>query len=384
MTLYDLLLLTLTNHTIDELGLLPCIPDKNEIPPATQHYYPLFVYESKLGISLDSIVILLKEAQQRFLYYQQPQQCDNLIQLEQASRILIMLKPDHYTSMNTRKKLIQFGHIKVKDELELIDLIFTIPRNTKSSIAWHHRKWLIQRQYKNIKNLDIEKEIKICERCIQLHPRNYYAWEYRYWLISTFLKQDIQKIIKEYQAMCQWIENNVSDHSGISYMEQLLKLLTTLLIKNNEEKEEENDKLNLETIMHSHLIWLDQLVLSYEGHETLWCHKRCCTSLWIDLHNPSSAALLSSWFIQQHESIKQLLFELNPSHHHLISLSKQQEQQFTFASKYGLWLCLMEKRQQQINPIEQTKANDLVDFYLQALQLYDSTPIYSSWKLFLQ
>ncbi|CAO3621756.1 unnamed protein product [Cunninghamella blakesleeana] len=382
MSLYDIFSFILTNHSIDELGLLPCIPDKTELPQHTQQYHPLVVYDSKLGIGLESIVVLLKEAQERLLSFQLS--CD-MNGLKQASEILVLLKPDHYTSMNIRKKLIQTGQINPIDELNFINLIFTIPRNTKSSIAWHHRKWIYQYQFKKemINELEMEQEIKLCERCIQLHPRNYYAWEYRYWFITTFFNHHHQKVIKnEYEKMLQWIEKNVSDHSGISYLEHILTLLTTeittatvnIVLPTQGEEKEGADRFHFKTMMQSHLNWLNQLILSFEGHETLWCHRRFCAFLWINKSN-SSFSSLSTWFINQHDFIKHSLLHLNtPSH----SLSKHQERQLILGLKCGLWLCLLEKR--QANDIQQTKINQLMDNYIEQLQSYDATPIYSIWK----
>jgi protein prenyltransferase alpha subunit repeat containing protein 1 len=74
------------------------IPEPNELPLESQVYYPLIVVESKLGISKSDLAVLLKEAHEKFITLSK----DCYKDLEQVTRIMILLKPDNYTAMNRR------------------------------------------------------------------------------------------------------------------------------------------------------------------------------------------------------------------------------------------------------------------------------------------
>lgn len=107
--------------------------------------------DSKLGFPLQHLPTLLKEADEAL------RTATKVDEKARTSKIMVLLKPDHYTALNIRyinrvlsrmivilmshdrKQLIMEKHINVKDEIELIDLIFTLPRHSKSCIAWHHR-----------------------------------------------------------------------------------------------------------------------------------------------------------------------------------------------------------------------------------------------------
>lgn len=80
------------------MGLLPITPEATELPLESQVYYPLIVVESKLGISKNDLKELLKEAHLYFCTLSK----DNYHELEQVTRVMILLKPDNYTAMNRR------------------------------------------------------------------------------------------------------------------------------------------------------------------------------------------------------------------------------------------------------------------------------------------
>lgn len=73
-------------------------PEAKELPLESQIYYPLIVIESKLGISKSDLAVLLKEAYEKFIVLPK----DSFKDLEQVTRIMILLKPDNYTAMNRR------------------------------------------------------------------------------------------------------------------------------------------------------------------------------------------------------------------------------------------------------------------------------------------
>ncbi|CAO3596805.1 unnamed protein product [Absidia cylindrospora] len=236
---------------------------------------------------------------------------------------MVLLKPEHYTAMNARKQLVVSGQVNIQDELKLNQLIFTIPRNTKSSIAWHHREWLFTHDKQGaMDHMDLENEMELCQRAITLYPRNYYAWNYRHWLLTwmtTTHDDAIARVHVEYQTTCQWLETNISDHTGIRYLEKTLEMWVSA-------QQQQQQRYQ---VLRQHMVWLDELTLRYPGHESLWCHRRYCATLFFHNNIPHP------WIQQQHTFIKQLL----DNHHD--DENNRTQQQLGFAAKFGLWLCFL-------------------------------------------
>ncbi|KAI8338395.1 hypothetical protein BC941DRAFT_422792 [Chlamydoabsidia padenii] len=335
MTLYDKLLHALTHYSLDELGVLPCAPDLGTIPLDTQCYFPLVVVDGKLGIAFDDLATILQDTQERFIQHKKQQQ-EAGPTFEQLTRIMVLLKPEHYTAMNARKELVLSGQVSLQQELKLLELIFTIPRNTKCSIAWHHRQWLFKQ---NMELIQLDSELQLCQRAITLYPRNYYAWNHRHWLLDLMVNSN-ERLEQEYQHACQWIENNVSDHTGIRYLEEVVKIL------NN------NQTYSLHDL---HLEWLDALILRYPGHESLWCHRRYCAILFPYVKHDQQHKFIQSIMTDQHNS--------------------SSDTQKLLAAKFGLWLCHLDMNQ------ESRQDPSLVDTYLEQVQKMETTPIYlHHWK----
>lgn len=311
MTLYLKLCKALEENEIDELGLIHMIPEVTELPSESQAYHPLVVIESKLGISKHSLATLLKEAHER--YIATPQYDEKA--LEQVTRVMIILKPDNYTAMNRRKELILSGKIDILQELKLIELIFTIPKHSKSSVAWYHRQWIFS-QFQN-NPPDVKKEFHLCCAASDAYPRNYYAWTYRYWVLSTYGKNDLDLVQREYIETCDWIARNISDYSGFQYLQQLVQMLTWD-----------------DTERNTHMAWLDNLIVKYPGHESLWCHRRFCSHRFKDS---------DSFCASQHQFVHDIMSDRFSSR----SLSDNANDfvmQKEFALKFGLFHTLMEKK----------------------------------------
>ncbi|KAG0180051.1 hypothetical protein DFQ28_001881 [Apophysomyces sp. BC1034] len=315
--LYDKLVHVLSSRTIDELGLVEILPNADELPTDSLPYYPLVVVDTKLGLSWQYLSMLLSQAHARFVEISNTG--DNA-QLEKVTRAMVLLKPENYTAMNARKKLVISGYVTVDEELSLVDLIFTVPKHAKSSIAWHHRRWL--HSLTNYNDLDFEKEFSVCTRTTTLYPKNYYSWNYRHWLLSL-METDHPLIKNEYQHARRWVELNVSDHSGVQHLEHALQAMT------------QQDK----SIIAEHISWLDQLIVSFPGHESLWCHRRFWAYLSVQLIKDwTSHRELQHTFV---EDVIQEKFTHGALNRDQASLGRQAE----FALRFGLWLTLLVRRE---------------------------------------
>ncbi|KAI9314646.1 hypothetical protein BX666DRAFT_1969064 [Dichotomocladium elegans] len=217
--------------------------------------------------------------------------------------MMVLLKPDHYTAMNTRKRLILSKFIDLRDEIKLLNLIFTIPRHAKSATAWHHRQWIFTLVPEL---LDLNDEVAQCARTATLHIRNYHAWRYRGWLLDNFIATSQELIHCEYVWTRTWVEQNVSDHSGAHH---LARVIAAGGGYNIDEKE--------------HMAWVDGLILQYPGHEVLWYHRRFCFERLFSV--PDGHA-----FVAKAVDTAEKTHQSEPT-----VVQRQQE----LAYRYGLWLC---------------------------------------------
>lgn len=149
-TLYELLNKIIDSHQIEEICLLPY---QNAL--SKDQYYPFLLIGSNLGIPLEHLHKIFKQAHGIFmnLYVDRNQgySNDKLIAyinnddkeaielIKQSTRCLLLLNPDFYTATNARKKLILNNLLDPSEELKFINLIFTFPKHTKNSTIWHHR-----------------------------------------------------------------------------------------------------------------------------------------------------------------------------------------------------------------------------------------------------
>jgi protein prenyltransferase alpha subunit repeat containing protein 1 len=148
------------------------------------------------------------------------------------------------------------------------------------------------------------------------YPRNYYAWTYRYWVLSYYCSNDLPLIEKEYKDTCHWIETNISDYSGFQYLQHLMKMSKI-----------DNDELKRDV----HMNWVNQLIIRYPGHESLWCHRRFCSDLFI---KSIDYCKLQHEFIRDivNDQFKDLSFNDN---------IKDMIMQKEYALKFGLWQSLL-------------------------------------------
>lgn len=163
------------------------------------------------------------------------------------------------------------------------------------------RRWLYA-QWPEM--MDLEKELALCERTATLHPRNYYAWTYRGWLLNKFITTSEDQH-SEYLRTRSWIERNVSDHSGLHHMARVLQVI---------------GKVDKDT----HMDWIDDLIIRFPGHEALWCHRRFCATFFAldDGHGFVDKAIAAA---QETCRNDQDLLDM----------------QMELAIRYGIWLCLM-------------------------------------------
>ncbi|XP_075266819.1 protein prenyltransferase alpha subunit repeat-containing protein 1 isoform X1 [Opisthocomus hoazin] len=331
------------NPHIDEIGLIPC-------PEARYNRSPIVLVENKLGVESWCVKFLLPYVHNKLLLYRQRKQWLNKDELIDITCTLLLLNPDFTTAWNMRKELIVSGTLNPLKDLHLGKLALT--KFPKSPETWIHRRWVLQQliQENSLPGLVtkgnlgaapverihqlVQEEMNVCSEAAGRYPSNYNAWSHRIWVLQHLGKLAVKVILDELSSTKYWVSMHVSDHSGFHYRQFLLKSLTgrtvtdnNVLVQNqmvneqnpNLQNEEESARaeaacaeeqsVNLSRHFEEELELCTELIDTYPGHETLWCHRRHVFYLQYHLSNK---VLLLNAVVSSVDSSDETL---NNSHH---------------------------------------------------------------------
>lgn len=294
------------NPHIDEIGLIPC-------PEARYNRSPIVLVENKLGVESWCVKFLLPYVHNKLLLYRTRKQWLNKDELIDVTCTLLLLNPDFTTAWNVRKELILSGTLNPIKDLYLGKLALT--KFPKSPETWIHRRWVLQQLIQETSsptfvskaNLGtvpaertqrlIQEEMEVCGEAAGRYPSNYNAWSHRIWVLQHLAKLDVKILLDELSSTKHWASMHVSDHSGFHYRQFLLKSLIsqtvivgsvleqnhlrheqTLILPKDEEASAsasaEEPRINLPRLLEEEVEFSTDLIDSYPGHETLWCHRR--------------------------------------------------------------------------------------------------------------
>ncbi|KAM6289804.1 protein prenyltransferase alpha subunit repeat-containing protein 1 isoform 1-T1 [Aegotheles albertisi] len=237
------------------------------------------------------------------------------------------------------KELILCGTLNPLKDLHLGKLALT--KFPKSPETWIHRRWVLQQlilenslpghvtkgnvgaaPVERIHRL-VQEEMNVCCEAAGRYPSNYNAWSHRIWVLQHLGKLTVKVLLDELSSTKYWVSMHVSDHSGFHYRQFLLKSLigrtvtdNNVLVQNqmvneqnpslqNEEESAgaeaeaacvEEQSVDLPRHLEEELELCTELIDTYPGHETLWCHRRRVFYLQHHLSNrlPSLSAVVSS------------------------------------------------------------------------------------------
>ncbi|XP_054253898.1 protein prenyltransferase alpha subunit repeat-containing protein 1 isoform X5 [Indicator indicator] len=208
------------------------------------------------------------------------------------------------------KELILSGTLNPLKDLHLGKLALT--KFPKSPETWIHRRWVLQQliQENSLPSLMtkgnlgavpverihqlVQEEMNVCSEAAGRYPSNYNAWSHRIWVVQHLGKLTVKILLDELSSTKYWVSMHVSDHSGFHYRQFLLKSLTGRTVTDNntlvqnqmvhEQKEEssagaeaactEEQSVDLPHHLEKELELCTELIDTYPGHETLWCHRR--------------------------------------------------------------------------------------------------------------
>ncbi|XP_076021247.1 protein prenyltransferase alpha subunit repeat-containing protein 1 [Genypterus blacodes] len=323
------------NPNIDEIGVIPC-------PEARYNRSPIVLVENKLGVESWCVKFLLPYVHNKLLLYRQRKHWLDREALVDITCTLLLLNPDFTTAWNVRKELLQCGVLHPEKDLYLGKL--ALSKFPKSPETWIHRRWVLQQILRQFSVLDhsmkhqqgeqeqveaersqqltdclartVHQELKVCSDAAGRYPSNYNAWSHRIWVLQHMAKGNTKVFHDELSSTRLWISMHISDHSGFHYRQFLLNELISefshapasstgsshhrsttdpstplngshdhpngkLSGTNRAAEEERQGALSkvLELFQHEMELCSD-LIQSFPGHETLWCHRRHIFYLW--------------------------------------------------------------------------------------------------------
>ncbi|NWW12917.1 PTAR1 protein, partial [Oreocharis arfaki] len=291
----------------DEIGLIPC-------PEARYNRSPIVLVENKLGVESWCVKFLLPYVHNKLLLYRQRKQWLNKDELIDITCTLLLLNPDFTTAWNVRKELILSGTLNPLKDLHLGKLALT--KFPKSPETWIHRRWVLQQliQENSLPSLAtkgnlgaapverihrlVQEEMNVCSEAAGRYPSNYNAWSHRIWVLQHLAKLTVKVLLDELSSTKYWVSMHVSDHSGFHYRQFLLNSLirrtvtdNNILVQNQLVNEQnpslqkgeegagteaacaEEQSVDLPHCLDEEMELCTELIDSYPGHETLWCHS---------------------------------------------------------------------------------------------------------------
>ncbi|KPP62757.1 hypothetical protein Z043_119038, partial [Scleropages formosus] len=143
----------------------------------------------------------------------------------------------------------------------------------------------------------LQEEMQVCSDAAGRYPSNYNAWSHRIWVLQNLARGNLKILHDELSSMKLWVSMHVSDHSGFHYRQFLLKALVgeitqaveipcaALQAATNQHCAHWPNEDGLVTatvpeLFDDEMELCTDLIETYPGHETLWCHRRHVFFLW--------------------------------------------------------------------------------------------------------
>lgn len=281
-------------------------------------------------------VVLKKEQQQISAVHQVSNNNDQQqIDVNCASRALLLISGDDYTAWNCRRLLVhQRIHQTVKSvlldsnsnttmeadlqhlsnalhsvfstELRLNQLVIT--KHVKSGETWAYRQWLLRLEidtmqqlrsstrdrtmHQSVDGIDWHAEIAMTQVCAEHYARNYYAWTHRRFALLQQSQQLFDTSQNESQhaqfwlATCRdltsWCSSHISDASAFDTRWFALNQYCCCFAHAHASGiATTTDSVHhdpISSVLSGELEWIRELHSRYEGHETLWLYRRYVVS----------------------------------------------------------------------------------------------------------
>lgn len=175
---------------------------------------------------------------------------------------------------------------------------------------------MIDHSYKYLHFLDFNStDIVFNELTVGLtaaagYPSNYNAWNHCFWFVQKSVNhENFALIAQQWELTKVWCREHVSDHSCMQYRQRLLKCLVAdkrclqhleyclskslLRFFNTDERHKlmrpSEDYFNeVIGVILDELYFNEDLIVTYQNHESLWNHRRFLCNLLVNVYNIDS------------------------------------------------------------------------------------------------
>lgn len=219
------------------------------------------------------------------------------VRLERYTRVALLLNANIATFWNTRKRLIANQLLDIDCDFLLTKLVLS--QKPKCVEALSHRRWLLQQVPLNPEWVEVE--LNLCDRIANRMKCNYHAWTHRQWVFSQAVKQQgfsLNLWTTELESSDSWTKFHLSDHSGWHHRKFLLDQFRKNLAKIEENMDTARKVLGdvsrtsspsqlYVNLLNEELRKNEDLIMSFNAHETLWYYRRFLLQAGIPDHSES-------------------------------------------------------------------------------------------------
>jgi protein prenyltransferase alpha subunit repeat containing protein 1 len=223
------------------------------------------------------------------------------VELDRISSLVLLVNPAHQTALNRRKDLVLFGYISnADDELRLTTVLQSLPDGVKSSILWHHRRWVLNYFQPLVPNahpapdslsclsLPLHRfatELEVASIACETYPRNYHAWLHKCKVIEALAASYKRSPSTESEALLRTIEGSgvkhvdmhIKDYSSMHYMCRVFGATEKCGLKKQPTSDGTKER-PYQPLEHA-----KELLQVYPSYESLWYYLRAAILIERDL-----------------------------------------------------------------------------------------------------
>jgi protein prenyltransferase alpha subunit repeat containing protein 1 len=217
---------------------------------------------------------------------------DSPLELDHTSSLVLLVNPAHQTALNRRKDLVLSGYLSnADDELRITAVLQSIPDGAKSSILWHHRRWVLNHLHPLVSNAhtapdslscvslslhQFATELEVASIACETYPRNYHAWLHKCKVIEALAVSCKTSTNTKSEAFFRTIEDSGVKHVGIhikdySSMHYICRVFDTTMkcgLKEQSRSDETKER-SYRPVEHA-----KELLVVYPTYESLWYYLR--------------------------------------------------------------------------------------------------------------
>lgn len=217
---------------------------------------------------------------------------DSPFELDHTSSLVLLVNPAHQTALNRRKDLVLSGYLSnADDELRLTTVLQSLPDGAKSSILWHHRRWVINHFQPFVSSVlsapdslscvslplhQFATELEVASIACETYSRNYHAWLHKCKVIEALAASYKGSENTEPEALLRTIEDSgvkyvgmhIKDYSSMHYICRVFDATMKCGLKEQSSSDETKQR-SYRPVEHA-----KELLVVYPTYESLWYYLR--------------------------------------------------------------------------------------------------------------